>query len=145
METVVLNYVEMRTSTAILAGFLGLWCSAVVAEETKFSGTWEATSGDKVFLVLKLQAGAKISGTMNAGSISMDDEGNLLEAGPVEDHEAPIFFARAEGDKLEFDFQDEDNEVMHFELKLTAEGKAELRIIDQHLPKIKPFPLRKKS
>ncbi len=83
VETVVLNYFEMRTSTAILAGFLGLWCFAVVAEETKFAGTWEATSGDKVFLVLKLQAGAKISGTMNAGSISMDDEVNLLEAGPV--------------------------------------------------------------
>jgi hypothetical protein len=124
---------------------LGLWCFAQAAEQPKFAGTWEAKSGDKVFLVLKLQAGAKISGTLNAGSISMDDDGNLLEAGPVEDHEAPIFFARAEGDKLEFDFQDEDNEVMHFELKITAENKAELRIIDEHLPKLKPFPLSKKS
>jgi hypothetical protein len=135
----------MRIWMAILPGLLGLVCSAVAAEETKFAGTWEAASGDKVFLVLKLQAGAKITGTMNAGSISMDEEGNLLEAGPVEDHEAPIFFAHAEGDKLEFDFQDDDNAVMHFELKLTADNKAELRIVDEHLPKFKPFPLRKKS
>jgi hypothetical protein len=135
----------MRTCIGVLAGLLGLWGITLAAEATKFSGTWEAASGDKVFLVLKLQAGEKISGTINAGSISMDDEGNLLEAGPVQDHEAPIFFAHADGDKLEFDFQDDDNEVMHFELKLTAENKAELRIVDKHLPKLKPFPLKKKG
>ncbi|MCU1234357.1 MAG: hypothetical protein JWP63_2324 [Candidatus Solibacter sp.] len=134
----------MRTWIALLAAVLGVWGSAA-AEETKFAGTWEAVSGDKVFLVLKLRPGAKITGTLNAGSINMDDEGNLIEVGPVEDHEAPIFFARAEGDKLEFDFQDTDNEVMHFELKITAENKAELRIIDEHIPKVKPFPLRKRA
>jgi hypothetical protein len=135
----------MRTWFGVLAGLLGLFVASLAAEETKFSGTWEASAGDKVFLVLKLQAGSKISGTLNAGSISMDDEGNLVEAGPVEDKESPIFFARAEGDKLEFDFQDEDNEVMHFELKLVAENRAELRIIDRHIPKMKAFPLKKKG
>lgn len=135
----------MRTWIGVLTGLIGLWGIALSAEETKFAGTWEASSGDKVFLVLKLHAGNKISGTLNAGSISMDDEGNLVEAGPVEDRESPIFFARAEGDKLEFDFQDEDNEVMHFELKLVAENKAELRIIDKHIPKMKAFPLKKKG
>ena len=124
---------------------LGLCCLPLAAEEAKFSGTWEATAGDKVFLVLKLEAGEKIRGTLNAGSIQMDEEGTLLDAGPVEDHEAPIFFAHADGDKLEFDFQDDDNEVMHFELKLTAENKAELRIVDKHITKMKPFPLKKKS
>jgi hypothetical protein len=134
----------MRTWIALVAGVLGLLgCAA--AEEAKFAGTWEAVSGDKVFLVLKLKPGAKITGTLNAGSIQMDEEGNLLDVGPVEDHEAPIFFARAEGDKLEFDFQDEDDAVMHFELKITAENKAELRIVDEHVPKMKAFPLRKKS
>ena len=135
----------MRTWICVLAGLLTLWGIAAAAEETKFAGTWEATSGDKVFLILKLQAGAKISGTLNAGSIHMDEEGNLLEVGQVEDREAPIFFARAEGDKLEFDFQDDDDEVMHFELKVTAGDKAELRIVDQHVPNMKPFPLRRKS
>ena len=134
----------MRTWIRVVAGLLGLWGLALVAGETKFAGTWEATSGGKVFLILKLQAGARISGTMNAGSIHLDEEGNLLEVGQVEDRESPIFFARAEGDKVEFDFQDDDNEVMHFELKLTAEDKAELRIVDTHVPRMKAFPLRKK-
>jgi hypothetical protein len=134
----------MRTWIRIFAGLIGLWGLVLAAGETKFAGTWEAKTGDKVFLVLKLQTGDKISGTLNAGSIHLDEDGNLLEAGPVEDRESPIFFARADGDKLEFDFQDDDNEVMHFELKLTAEDKAELRIVDKHIPKMKAFPLKKK-
>jgi len=48
--------------------------------------------------VLKIQAGEKISGTLNAGSIKLSDEGELLEAEPVEDREAPFFFAKTEGD-----------------------------------------------
>ena len=50
---------------------------------------------------------------MNVGSISLSDEGELLEASPVEDCEAPFFFAKADGDKLEFDYQDQgDNEII---------------------------------
>lgn len=115
------------------------------AEPAKFAGTWEAALKGKVFLVLKIQTGEKISGTLNAGSIKLSDEGELMEAEPVEDREAPFFFAKAEGDKLEFDYQDQgDDEVMHFELKLTGEGAGELRIVDEHIPKMKPFQLRKK-
>jgi hypothetical protein len=131
----------MRTWIRVL---LSLWGITLAAEEAKFAGTWEAAAGDQVFLVLKLQEGAKISGTLNAGSISIDEEGNLKETGPVGDHESPIFFARAEGDKLEFDFQDEDDDVVHFELKVTSADKAELRIVDKHHPKMKAFALRKK-
>src|SRR5262249_34129088 len=61
--------------------------------EEKFAGTWEASAKGHVFLVLKVKAAEKISGTLNAGHIEIDDEGELKEAGPVEDHEAPIFFA----------------------------------------------------
>ena len=89
--------------------------------------------------------GKRSPGTLNAGSIHLNDEGELIEATPVEDREAPFFFAKAEGDKLEFDYQDQgDNEIMHFELKLTGDGAGELRIVDEHIPKMKPFRLRKK-
>jgi len=116
------------------------------AETAKFAGTWEAAIEGKVFLVLKIQEGQKITGTINAGSIHLNDEGELIEATPVEDREAPFFFAKAEGDKLEFDYQDQgDDEIMHFELKLTGEGAGELRIVDEHIPKMKPFRLRKKQ
>ena len=134
----------MRTIAGLIAGLL-LWSGAALAEATKFDGTWEAVRDGKVFLVLKIRTEQKITGTLNAGSIHLSDEGELLEATPVEDHEAPFFFAKAEGDKLEFDYQDQgDNEVMHFELKLTAEGAGELRIVDEHIPKMKPFHLKKR-
>ena len=64
----------------------------------------------------------------------------------MEDREAPFFFAKAEGDKLEFDYQDQgDNEIMHFELKLTGEGAGELRIVDEHIPKMKPSACARSS
>jgi hypothetical protein len=131
--------VEIRAAAILsLAAALGM-----ATGEEKFAGTWEARAKGTVFLVLKVKAGEKISGTLNAGSIQMNDEGDLLEAGPVEDHESPIFFARIDGDKLAFEFQDEDNEVMSFELKLTGEGAGELRIVDKDHPKLKGFAVKR--
>ena len=136
---------RMRTPALVAACLLLLLSLGATAEPAKFEGVWEAAHEGKVFLVLKIQAGQRISGTLNAGSIRLSDEGELIEASPVEDREAPFFFAKAEGDKLEFDYQDQgDDEIMHFELKLTGEGAGELRIVDEHIPKMKPFRLRKK-
>ena len=136
----------MRTPACVAGCLLFLVSLGAPAQPAKFTGTWEAAHEGKVFLVLKIQAGQKISGTLNAGSIKLSDEGDLVEASPVEDREAPFFFAKAEGDKLEFDYQDQgDDEIMHFELKLTADGAGELRIVDVHIPKMKPFRLRKKQ
>jgi hypothetical protein len=135
----------MRTPACVAAALLFLMSLGAQAQPARFEGTWEAALQGKVFLVLKIQAGKKISGTLNAGSIKLSDEGELLEAEPVEDREAPFFFAKAEGDKLEFDYQDQgDNEIMHFELKLTGDSAGELRIVDEHIPKMKPFRLHKK-
>ena len=135
----------MRTPACVAACLVFLLSLSALAEAAKFEGTWEAAAEGKVFLVLKIQAGQRISGTMNVGSISLSEEGELIEASPVEDREAPFFFAKAEGDKLEFDYQDQgDNEIMHFELKLTGDGAGELRIVDEHIPKMKPFRLRKR-
>ena len=135
----------MRTSACVAACLLLVSALGARAEAANFTGTWEAAFEGKVFLVLKIQAGQKISGTLNAGSIRLSDEGDLIEATPAEDREAPFFFAKADGDKLEFDYQDQDDdEVMHFELKLTGERAGELRIVDEHIPNMKPFRLRKK-
>jgi hypothetical protein len=135
----------MRTPACVAACLLLFSTLGAPSESASFAGTWEAAFEGKVFLVLKIQAGQKISGTLNAGSIRLSDEGELVEASPVEDREAPFFFAKAEGDKLEFDYQDQgDDEIMHFELKLTGDSAGELRIVDEHIPKMKPFRLRKK-
>jgi hypothetical protein len=130
---------EMRVAAALLLA-AGL---AKAAGEEKFAGTWEATSKGTVFLVLKLKTAEKISGTLNAGKVEIDDNGELKEVGPVEDHEAPIFFAEVEGDKLHFEFQDDDGGVMSFELKLTGEGAGELRIVDKEHPNLKGFAVKR--
>src|ERR1017187_2988842 len=136
----------MRTPACVAACLLFLVSLSAPAQPPKFAVSWEAAPEGKLFLVLKIQAGQKSSGTSNAGSIKLNDAGDLIEASPVEDREAPFFFAKAEGDKLEFDYQDQgDDEIMHFELKLTAEGAGELRTVDEHIPKMKPFRLRKKQ
>jgi hypothetical protein len=135
----------MRTPACVAFCLLFLMSLGAPAQPARFAGTWEAATAGKVYLVLKIQTGQRISGTMNAGSIKLSDEGELIEATPVEDREAPFFFAKADGDKLEFDYQDQgDDEIMHFELKLTGDAAGELRIVDEHLPKMKPFRMRKK-
>jgi hypothetical protein len=135
----------MRTPACVATFLVFLMSLGAPAQPARFAGTWEAANEGKVFLVLKIEAGQRVSGTMNVGSITLSEEGELIEASPVEDREAPFFFAKAEGDKLEFDYQDQgDDEIMHFELKLTGDGAGELRIVDEHIPKMKPFRLRKK-
>src|ERR1017187_75710 len=91
----------MRTPACVAACLLFLVSLGAPAQPAKFTGIWEAAHEGKIFLVLKIQAGQKISGTLNAGSIKLNDEGDLIEASPVEDREAPFFFAKAEGDKLD--------------------------------------------
>jgi hypothetical protein len=135
----------MRAETRVAALLVLAAAAAMAAEAEKFAGTWQATAKGTVFLVLKVQNGPKISGSMNAGSINMNEDGDLVEVGPVEDHEAPIFFAEVQGNKLAFDFQDEDAGVMHFELTLKGEAAGELRIIDKDHPKLKAIALKKVS
>src|SRR6185369_8338591 len=129
------NNEGMRTAIGVLA----LAMTAAASNGDKFAGTWEATAKGTVFLVLKVKASEKISGTLNAGKVKINDEGELEEVGPVEDHEAPIFFAQVDGDRLKFDFQDDDGGVVSFELKLTGDGAGELRIVDKGQPKPKGF------
>jgi hypothetical protein len=133
----------MRTQMRVAAALMIAAAMAKASGDEKFAGTWEATSKGTVFLVLKLKATEKISGTLNAGKVTIDDNGELKEAGPVEDHEAPIFFAQVEGDKLHFEFQDEDGGVMSFELKLTGDGAGELRIVDKDHPNLKGFAVKR--
>ena len=130
---------EIRLA-AILTLATGL---AIAAGGEKFAGTWQASAKGTVFLVLKVHTGEKITGTMNTGHIAINDDGDLQEVGPVEDHEAPIFFAHLDGEKLLFEFQDEDNDVMSFELKLTGEGAGELRIVDKQHPNLKGFAVKR--
>jgi hypothetical protein len=134
----------MRIAAIVLAA-AGLLCAAAPDKPgpEKFAGTWEATAKGTTFLVLKITAGQKISGSMKTGEIHMDEKGELLEVGPPEEDESPIFFAQVEGDLLTFNCQSGDESVLSFELKLTGEGAGELRIVDKDHPNLKPMPVHR--
>jgi hypothetical protein len=126
-----------------LAGLLGLSLWAQDDQtRAQFSGRWEASFHDTVFLVLQIKTDGGISGKLSAGSITLSDEGDLTQAGPVSSEPAAIKNAKVDGATLSFEFQDPgDDEVMKFELKITGENAGLLRIVDEHVPKIKGFAI----
>ena len=134
-------YVRFAAAWLLAAGLVA---TAGPTGPEKFAGVWEAKAKGTVFLVLKISAESKISGSMKSGPIRMDEEGELLEVGPPESDANPIFFAEVvEGEKLVFNCQDGDEDVMQFELKLTGEDAGELRIVDKDHPGLKGFPVRR--
>jgi len=123
-------------------------CIPVAAQEPDaqqtFAGVWEATFKGDVFMILKLEAGDKISGTLSGGQLSVDHNGEIIEASGG-GKELPISNARIEGTKLSFDWKDSDDETVKLETTVTENGKAQLRFMD--LPeghKMKPIALKQK-
>ena len=133
-------YVRFAAAWLLAAG-LALFAGPAGSE--KFAGTWEAKSKGTVFLVLKINTGEKISGSMKSGPIKLDEHGELIPVGPPEEDENPIFFPKVEGEKLDFNCQDSEDNVLEFELKLTGEDAGELRIVVKDHPELKAFTVRR--
>ncbi|MBS1854392.1 MAG: hypothetical protein JST11_03425 [Acidobacteria bacterium] len=132
------NCVRFAAAWLLVAGLV---CAAPAPD--KFAGTWEAKSKGTLFLILKITAGQKISGTIRSGHVHMGDHGELLEVTPPEDQENPIFFAHVDGEKLVFNYQDEDDVILQFELTLTGADAGELRIVDKDHPDLKGFAIHR--
>src|SRR5260370_22078198 len=115
-------------------------------EQQRFAGTWEAKFKGAVICTIKLDAGEKISGAMHQCRVHVDDDGDLVESEPSEsDEPAPLLNPKVQDDTLSFETKDEPDEpTMKFEMKLTGEGRAELRFIDAPVP-IKPIHFEKRS
>lgn len=110
--------------TLLLAGV-----ASAAAARGRFAGHWVATFKGTDICILEIEeSGDKVTGYTKFCKISVDQNGDLVEA------EAPD---GTEPDEPFFNQQD-DAERMKFELKLTAEGKAELRIVDTPVA-IKPI------
>lgn len=139
-----LAYVEamLRSVVALMMAALPLVAQDADAQK-KFAGTWEAKFKDKVICTIKLKAGEKISGEMVACSISVDGNGDLQEQDSSEppDKPSPLLTPKIQGDILTFEDKDDDD-VLKFEMKLTGDGQAELRILETPVP-IKPIPFKR--
>jgi hypothetical protein len=112
-----------------------LACLPLAAQDAeaqkKFAGAWEAKFKDKVICTIRLKAGDGISGETDACSINVYANGELQEPESNErpDTPSPILNAKLHGDTLTFEEKDGDD-VLKFEMKLTGDGQAELKILD---------------
>jgi hypothetical protein len=128
----------------VLACLVALSAGLTAQDPRAYAGLWEAKFHDSVFCVLRIETGDKISGTLSAGSISVNDDGELIAAeGSEKDY--PILNAKLYDDKLTFDWKDDsDDAAVKFEMKLTGEGQSDLRIVVFDQPNIKPWKLTRK-
>jgi hypothetical protein len=145
MGTFMLNRSKFLLALSMVAGL-----TAARSQENQkvFSGTWEGKFKGAVFCVLTLQAGEKISGTLSPGTITANDDGEITDARPSDPEpsgkELPILNPKIEDGRLSFDWKDTDDETSKFELKITGEGEAELRLIGAGDHPIKPITLRRR-
>jgi hypothetical protein len=109
--------------------------SAVLAAQDsgaqkRFAGTWEAKLKGKVICAIKLEAAKTISGAVLACQIHVNGDGDLIEPEPSEisdDKPEPILDPKIQQDTLSFAVKDEEDEQpLKFELKLTGDTQAEL-------------------
>ena len=134
-----------RFVTALLPLLACLPLAAQDAEaQKKFAGTWEARFKDKVICTIRVKAGEPISGETADCSISVDENGNLKEPDPADrlDKPSPMLKPEVHGDTLTFEEQDDDD-VLKFEMKLVGDGEAELRILNSPVP-LKPIRFARK-
>jgi hypothetical protein len=114
------------------------------AQQSKFAGVWEARFKGEAFMTLKVAAGDPISGSLSGGHIGVNDDGDLTEAsGGGKEH--PILSPKVDGDILSFQWKEDDEETLKFEMRLTGDGEAMLQFMD--VPEghtIKPIPIRRK-
>jgi len=125
-----------------------LACLPLAAQDTyaqkKFAGTWEAKFKDKVICTISVKAGNPISGETADCSISIDADGNLQESESTEspDKPLPMLNPKVNGNTLTFE-ENDGSDVLKFEMKVVADGQAELKILDSPIP-IKPVHFARK-
>jgi hypothetical protein len=130
----------MRAITFLIL-LTGLACGA----EPRFGGTWVATFKGTPICTLEIEEkDDRISGVTRACNISVDQNGDLIEGATPDSSEPgePFLHPRVDGSILKYE-QDDDGKPIKFELKLTAEGKAELRIVDSPVV-VKPIRFEKR-
>jgi len=115
------------------------------AELQQFVGTWHALFKGKTFLTIKLaQQHGKLTGTVSHADLQVGKDGELTSA---EEHEGsdPIVEAKLTGGGLLITTKQEDSEdTIQCEMKLTGSDQAELRVLaPPDVPTPKPWKLER--
>jgi beta-lactamase regulating signal transducer with metallopeptidase domain len=115
------------------------------ADLQQFVGTWHAHFNGKTFLTINLEKQqGKLTGTVSHIDIQVDKDGELTSA---EEHEGsnPIVEAKLTGGTLLITTKEEDSDdTIQCEMKLTGSDQAELRILaPPDVPTPKPWKLQR--
>jgi hypothetical protein len=97
----------------------------------RFDGTWEASHGGKVIIVLRLHSEAEYpSGTIQLAGFQLDFEGDGAVMAVTDDRlDTPITLKNIKqgGKILSFDFVDSDGDDDKFQMELTDTNSAKLQ------------------
>ena len=106
-----------------------------------FLGTWQATHGGKVYAIIKLDDAHGLAGSMSLGQIKSDDTGEITEVEEEAHDGSQLTAFKFEDNRLSFEWKDSDD-TTRFEMKVTGERTAEVRIVADPAP-LRPFRLAK--
>jgi hypothetical protein len=114
-----------------------------------YVGTWTAQFKGKTFLTLKLaQANGTLTGTMSGATVRFNKDGSLSEATPKDTQHDIIDPLLNEG-QLYFKTKEADKPPVGFQVKLTGENSAELKLIVPGLPAggndVKPWQIQRQT
>ncbi len=115
------------------------------------AGSWSAQFQGHTFIRLELQSSSgAVTGGMSLGDIEVDRQGAPRRVGEAPRDLTPIFDVSARDAVLTFARRD-GTDIDRFELRLTGEGRAELRFLlgddvrrelaGSGIPEPKPIPL----
>lgn len=108
-----------------------------------FSGVWVAEFKGTPYLTLEIKQKGSLTGAISTGSVNADADGNVSEVVEPAGQMRQIRDARIDRTgKLVFVTKEGGGQETEFEMGLTEDGKASLKIAG--MP-INPFPLVKKA
>jgi hypothetical protein len=135
----------LLASLATVVSTQALQASGPDADLQPYVGTWCAKFKGKTFvtIVLKKQDG-KLTGTGSHSEIQVDKNGELTSAEQLDGSE-PILEAKLTNGILRLTIKEEDSQdLIQFEMKLTGANQAELRILaPPDVPVPKPWKLER--
>jgi hypothetical protein len=135
----------LLTSFATAVSIQALQASSPDTDLQPYVGTWCAKFKGKTFVTIELEKqDGKLIGTRSHSEIQVDKNGELSAAEQL-DGSDPILEAKLTNGMLRITTREEDSQdLIQFEMKLTGANQAELRILaPPDIPTPKPWKLER--
>jgi hypothetical protein len=125
-----------------LAASVFFFLALSLKAQDKFAGVWKGERQGKTYVIVTLKGGAQPSGTIKIGDINLDQNGEIVEVEREAETEYEILEPRIVDGKLLFQSKESDGDTTRYEMTVTDEKDASLKILEAPGP-VKPFKLTK--